>query len=373
MTWRLITDDAVSPTFGLAADETLARRVGTGDSPPTLRLYTYAPCALAGRFQTIEHEIHVDYCQTHGIPINRRPTGGGAIIMGEGQLGVALTIPGRQDDSYSRARELMAHFAAGIMRGLAELGIAADFQRKNDIEVNGRKIVGLGIYRAPSHGLLFHASILVSLDVPYMLRVLNTPFEKISDKEIAMVSARTTDICREVGTAVPLDTVRRHIANGYREAFSVELAPGTFTEAELAETARLEAEKYRRHDWVFQEIELPDTFGSAKVKTPAGLLDVRASLAGPTVKAVFIGGDFFAAENAIADLEASLRWHSSRPQAIAETLAAVYERRRSELNGIPLADLTAVVQTAVKNGRRADYKARSDPYGCFVTPGGQRV
>jgi biotin synthase len=34
----------------------------------------------------------------------------------------------------------MAHFAEGIMRGLGSLGISADFQRKNDIEVNGRKI-----------------------------------------------------------------------------------------------------------------------------------------------------------------------------------------------------------------------------------------
>ncbi|MFQ5418840.1 MAG: biotin/lipoate A/B protein ligase family protein [Anaerolineae bacterium] len=373
MKWRLITDDKVSDSFGLAADEALAQRVGKGESPPTLRLYTYRPCALVGRFQTIEHELHVDYCRNHNIPINRRPTGGGAIIMGEGQLGVALTIPGRKDDSYSRARELMAHFAGGVLRGLASLGIQADFQRKNDIEVNGRKMVGLGIYRAPSNGLLFHASILVNLDVPYMLKVLNTPFEKISDKEIAMVAARTTDVHREVGKAVPLDEIRRRVAAGYASAFDVTLESGDFTAAELDEISRLEAEKYLRRDWVYQDIEVPDTFGSAKVKTPAGLLDIRASLAGRTVKAVFIGGDFFASENAIADLEASLRWHSSKPAVVAATLAQVYERRQAELNGIPLADLTEVVQTAVKRATIAESKARSDPYGCFVTPEGTRV
>ncbi len=373
MEWRLITDDNVSDSFGLAADEALAQRVGLGQSPPTLRLYTYAPCALVGRFQTVAHELHGDYCQANDIPINRRPTGGGAIIMGEGQLGVALMIPGSKDDTYSRARELMAHFAAGVMRGLDSLGIEADFKRKNDIEVNGRKMVGLGIYRAPSNGLLFHASILVSLDVPYMLKVLNTPFEKISDKEIALVSARTTDIYREIGKTMPLDDVRQRLAAGYKAAFEATLVPGNFTPAEQEDIIQLEQEKYLTHDWVFQEIEVPDTFGSAKVKTPAGLLDIRASLAGRTVKAVFIGGDFFASENAIADLEASLRWHSSKPQAIAATLAKVYEQRQSELNGIPLVDLTEVVQTAVKKGTIAEYRVRSDPYGCFVTPEGARV
>src|SRR6266545_7600244 len=96
MDWRLITDDGVSASFGLAADEVLAQRVGAGTSIPTLRLYTYqSHCALIGRFQNVENEVRVQCCRANSIPINRRPTGGGAIIMGADQLGVALTLPGR--------------------------------------------------------------------------------------------------------------------------------------------------------------------------------------------------------------------------------------------------------------------------------------
>src|SRR5574341_130895 len=185
MDWRFITDDNVLASFGLAADEALAQRMGMYLSQPTLRLYTYrSHCALVGRFQNVENEVRVEYCRAHGITINRRPTGGGAILMGADQLGVALTIPGRGDDSYSHARELMGSFSEGLVRGLNELGVEARFRRKNDIEVNSKKLVGLGIYRAPSGGLLFHASLLVDLDIALMLNVLNTPFEKISDKEL---------------------------------------------------------------------------------------------------------------------------------------------------------------------------------------------
>jgi len=110
MDWRLITDDGVSASFGLAADDALTQRVGSNLSQPTLRLYTYQSyCALVGRFQNVENEIRVGYCRENGIAINRRPTGGGAIIMGADQLGVALTIPGHGDDSYSHARELMSY------------------------------------------------------------------------------------------------------------------------------------------------------------------------------------------------------------------------------------------------------------------------
>jgi lipoate-protein ligase A len=374
MEWRLITDDNVSDSFGLAADDALAQRVGMGESLPTLRLYTYdSYCALVGRFQTVDHEIHVDYCQAQDIAINRRPTGGGAIIMGKGQLGVALIMPGHHDDTYGRAREMMAQFSAGLLHGLNSLGISAEFKRKNDIEVNGRKIIGLGIYRAPSNGLLFHASLLVNLDVPFMLRVLNTPFEKISDKEISMVSARTTDVRRELGWEISLDEVRCCMAEGYAAAFDVSLIPGDFTVEERQDIDTLEKEKYRSRDWIYQTIEVPDTFGAAKVKTPAGLLDIRATLAGRIIKAVFIGGDFFASENAIADLEASLRWHSSENSAVIATLEKVYGQRRHELNGIPLEALTKTMQLAIKQATIAESRARSDPYGCFVTPEGSRV
>ena len=169
MVWRLLTRDGVAAACGLATDEVLARNVGGGLSPPTLRLYTYRPhVALVGRFQDAASEIHLDYAQRHDIQVNRRPTGGGAILMGPDQLGVALALPGREDGLGERARELMVRFSAGLVRGLADLGITAVFRGKNDLAVGGRKIAGLGIYRAPCGGLLFHASLLVDLDVKLM-------------------------------------------------------------------------------------------------------------------------------------------------------------------------------------------------------------
>ena len=369
--WRLITDDGVSASFGLAADECLAGRVGVGESEPTLRLYTYrSHCALVGRFQNLENEIHRAYCEAHSIMLNRRPTGGGAIIMGADQLGVALTIPGTGDDSYSRAREWMAQFSAGVVNGLQSLGLAATFRRKNDIEVNGRKIVGLGIYRAPLGGLLFHASMLVGLDIPFMLHVLKTPFEKISDKEIASVADRVTTVRREIGREIELNEVRGRVAEGYVAAFGVSLSPGGFTDDERRAIAALEHDKYLAAEWVNQTTAVPDTLGSAKVKTPGGLLDVRVTLAGNTVKAAFIGGDFFAAEGAIADLEASLRWHSAEPDAVALTLAHAYAKRTRDLTALPLDSLTQVVQQAIRRAQAAESAARADPYGCFVTPEG---
>lgn len=370
--WRLITDDNVSASFGLAADEALAQRVGLRQSPPTLRLYTYrSHCALVGRFQNVENEIRVEVCRANGIAINRRPTGGGAIIMGADQLGVALTIQGRGEDNYAQAREMMSRFSEGIVRGLNQLGVEAKFRRKNDIEVNGNKLVGLGVYRAPSGGLLFHASMLVDLDIELMLRVLNTPFEKISDKEIDTVAGRITTVRRETESNLSVDEVRRVIADGFAGAFDLNLlhADG-FTRDELDNIAKLENEKYLTDDWVYQTTSVPDSNGSAKIKTEAGLIDVSVTMAGGTIKAVFIGGDFFAEENAVADLEASLRWHSGQQDKLAATIGKIFQSRKGQFSGIQPEVMIEAVMKAVSRARVAESQMRADPYGCYVNPGG---
>ncbi|HEV2583681.1 MAG TPA: lipoate protein ligase C-terminal domain-containing protein, partial [Ktedonobacteraceae bacterium] len=130
----------------------------------------------------------------------------------------------------------------------------------------------------------------------------------------------------------------------------------------------LEKSKYLASEWVHQTTAIPDTFGSAKIKTTVGLLDVRATLAGNTIKAIFIGGDFFAAEGAVADLEARLRWHPASPERVQETLAAAYAERATQLNNLPLEALQEVIRQAVRDAQKAESAARADPYGCFVNP-----
>ena len=369
-TWRLLIEDGVDHATGLAADDALAGRVGQGLSGPILRLYTYRPCALVGRFQNVATEIRLEQCARRGMPVNRRPTGGGAITMGPDQLGVALILPGAGNDLYARARELMVRFSGGICRALAGLGIEASFRGKNDIEVGGRKIAGLGIYRHPAGGLLFHASLLVGLDVPLMLDVLSTPFEKISDKTIATVTARTSTVRGETGNDIALEAVRRRIAEGYSSVFGVRMEESAVSGEEHAALETLASEKYRRPEWVHQQVSLPDAFGTSRRKTPAGMLDVRVTLAGQTIKAVMLGGDFFAADGAVADLEARLRWHPGSPRAVEKTMRAAYTHHGPDLAALPMEDAIAAVQEAVLQAGQVGAQAQFSQYGCFVNPQG---
>ena len=368
MDWRFLQDDEATASFGLAADEAITRRQGAGQSPPTLRLYTYrSHCALVGRFQRVASEVQLDYCLANGIAVNRRPTGGGAIIMGADQLGVALMLPEQAEArSYDRTRELFQRFSGGVIGALASLGVPAEYRRKNDVEVRGRKVAGLGIYFDPAGGLLFHASLLVDLDIPLMLRVLRTPFEKISDKEIATVAERVTTLRRETGRALPVEEIRDLVRQAYSRSPGISFDAGEFTKEELAEIEALERERYRTREWLEGEPATPDAMGSATLKTEGGLLSAHLTLAGEVIKAVYLTGDFFCDERAIAGLERALRWHSSASEQVARTLEALREREGLFVPGVPTEAVVRVLERAVEAARRQEEQAVAK--GCFVNP-----
>lgn len=365
--WRYIADDAVTAAFGLAADEAVARRQGTGASPPTLRLYTYRPhCALVGRFQRLASEIDLAACERLGVEVNRRPTGGGAIIMGEGQLGIAIMTEAAGARSYDRTSELFRHFSAAITRALGGLGIEAEYRRKNDVEVGRRKIAGLGIAFDPAGGLLFHASLLVDLDIAFMLSVLRTPFAKISDKEIATVAERMTTVRREVGRPVAVGEVRERLRAAYGAALGVTLVPGDFTPDEREDIEALARERYASREWLDREPATPDATGSATVKTPGGLLTAHLTLAGDTIKAIYLSGDFFTDESVLAGMERALRWHPASAEAVTKTLDGLRERDGLGVPDVPSEAVGRAVEAAAEAARR--HEQHGVPKGCFVAP-----
>jgi lipoate-protein ligase A len=227
----------------------------------------------------------------------------------------------------------------------------------------------LGLHKTTTGGLLFHASLLVDLDVPYMLNVLKTPFEKISDKEISSVAERTTTIQRENLNPITLNKVRRTVLNGYKTAFGVNMELSDFSHEEMDEIRQLEKDKYMDSGWIFQSTDVTDAVGKSIIKTDGGLLDIHIVLAGRMIKSAYIGGDFFTSEHAIADLEQSLRWHSSQDKSLTETLTQVYERWSGDLANLPMESLIKGLMSAIQKAEIMARKHSSDPYGCFVTPG----
>jgi len=346
--WRFFVSDAVDAAEGLAFDEAMMLPYGRDRSepvPPSLRLYTYRPhCALVGRYQNLEDEVDLAYCAEHDVQVGRRPTGGGAIIMGPGQLGVAIADRAPASEA---PRESLRRYAEGVIAGLENLGITARFRSKNDLEVNGCKIAGLGLYRDPRGAILFHASVLVDLDIELMLTVLRIPGAKLSDKMVAHVGERVTTASRELQRHLTAAEVRLTFAEGVATTFGIDLQPRELDVEESLRLAELVRGRYGSREWMCQRSPRRDSRGSSLLKTPAGLLRIHVGVHGGVVKSAMVTGDYNTLPPGVARLEAALRWCKAEREQILETTVSALDA--GDL-GVPPTLVAEAVWTAARRG-----------------------
>jgi lipoate-protein ligase A len=342
--WRLLVDDGAGPAEGLALDEALMDRYSKGeaDRPPTLRLYSYkSHCALVGRYQNLGAELDLEACQRAGVPVNRRPTGGGAIIMGAGQLGVAYVDRAPVGQA---PRQIIERFSAALAAGLAHLGVAVSFAGKNDLEVGGRKIAGLGLYVDQSGGMLFHASVLADLDVELMVEVLRIPAAKLEGRACAAVKERITTVSAETGVGHVAASIRPAIASGFEETFGVSLVPDLPDALDNARAKALVASTYGTSQWLDEHSFSEDGAGSALLKTPAGLVRIYLSTHGDLVKSAMVVGDFNAMPPEVVAMESALSWRRLSTEAIT---SVVRGSGAADALGVPVGQVvTAVLEAA---------------------------
>lgn len=366
-TWRLLTDDGAGAAEGLATDEALMLEHRRGAEPScdaTLRLYTYrSHCALVGRFQSLADEVDLVAARRLGVQVGRRPTGGGAIIMGAGQLGVAVAT---RAPASTAPRELLERYAEGVTTGLGRLGVTATFRGKNDLQVGGRKIAGLGLHVDEHGALLFHASVLADLDVALMLRVLTIPGAKLSDKGIARVEERVTTVGREAGRAVATAEVRDAVAAGFADALGVGLRRGALTTAEAARREDLVDDRYSSDDWILQRTRLRDAHGTAVLKTPEGLVRIYIATHGSAVKSALVAGDFNAVPPRLRHLETALRWCTATRERVGELTDRTL--RDEDLGVPPAAVAEAIWEATARAMERASGAHPVRPEGSCYFP-----
>ena len=361
-TWRYLDDDNVSGPEGLACDEFLVKR-SAGSGETALRLYTYRSyAALVGRFQDPRAELDLDYCGKKGYDVSRRPTGGGAIIMGSDQLGVALTLSTASSVSPATRREMFQSFGSGVLAGLKLLGIAAELGSRNDIAVGGRKVAGQGVLEHESGALLYHCSICIGLDFEEMLRILKLPAVKLGKAGADAARRRMTTLRDQLGRDVTLGETREALRAGFCSHFGVETARRLLDEDEKREVKRLATEVYASEKWIFRRTPSPDMTGEGAVRGRDGVVQAYVTLAGRNIKDVALTGDFFAGPASVAAVEDKLRWVRAEKEPVAEAIAVGLSGAREE--EMDVGSLAEAVMKAVTNARERVKGGES--YSCFI-------
>lgn len=338
----------LSSAEGLAGDEALALSVAQGSAPPTLRLYSYRPSAIVGRYQNLTDAVNLDECRARGHEWNRRHTGGGTVLMGPDQVAVALVVPERGRQTPGTVRQHFHFFADLLADALGHFGVRASLEGKNDLQVEGRKIAGLAISQDIDGVAFFHCSLLLDFDVALMVQVLNLPTRDLDDRGQSCFSQRMTTVHAHA-PSVTFDEMKREIVRAAGERLG-PVEPGAWLADERDALERLRRERYESDAWIYSSRVMRRWTGTAECKTPGGNLRVYVDRTGGVLDAVLITGDYFCRSLEIAALEANLRGVPARPDAIRTSLGEHHCATIYRVETARLADLIA--QAASVTGPR---------------------
>ncbi|HET90064.1 MAG TPA: lipoate--protein ligase family protein [Chloroflexi bacterium] len=257
-TWRLLHSAPADGPINMAVDEAILRAVGAELSPPTLRLYAWAPpCLSLGRAQQAA-DVNREELEAAGFDLVRRPTGGKAILHAD-ELTYSVVAPRGEPRVAGDIVESYRILSTGLVRGLERLGIAgivADRQavRQGDgpvcfevasdyeITVGGRKLVGSAQMRAQGI-VLQHGALPLHGDVARICPLLTARPDPVR------VRARTATVEQALGRSISWEEAAQALAAGFAEALNLELAAGHLSDQERAWAEELRAQKYAAPTW----------------------------------------------------------------------------------------------------------------------------
>ncbi|MEW6533808.1 MAG: DUF116 domain-containing protein [Thermodesulfobacteriota bacterium] len=350
--FRLLDIGHLTAAENMALDQIILEEVAEKKSPPTIRFLQFSPpAALVGYHQDVDLEIRADYCRTHGIDINRRITGGGAIFFQESALGWELF--GVQGDAPFRDsfEAILYRICAVAAAGLSRLGISARFRPRNDIEVNGRKISGTGGVTI-SGGFMFQGTVLVANEVEQFLKALRVPVEKLKKREIESLMER---ICFLSDLLHPTPSVRElkdALVAEFASGLGIQLIPGSLTAREKCRLGE-ECGFYKSPAWI-RARSRPEHEGEPTrsiTQTDAGTMRIHlwASPGGKRVRQALIAGDFFTAPaRLVHDLEASLVGQPFQKEALEQAVLSFLSSTDGQFLGIEHEQVSQAVGMAAE-------------------------
>ena len=246
---RILFTGLNSAFFNMGLDEAILESVAAGSCPPTLRFYGWTPSAISlGYFQGIHEEVDTQACREKGVDIVRRITGGGAVFH-DTEVTYSIVIPEGHRLAPDSITDSYAILCAGIVEGLAILGVGSEFVPINDIVSAGRKISGNAQTRKKGC-LLQHGTILLDVDEEKMFSLLMVPKEKAKGKLIEDVKARVGSLSAILGRPVGFTETASALEEGFVSALGLDPVREEPKEEELALAHRLAEEKFSRSWWV---------------------------------------------------------------------------------------------------------------------------
>ena len=279
---KTILNDSKDPTFNLALEEYVLKELDTSED--IVMLWQNANSVIVGRNQNTYQEVNARVVEAHDVKVVRRITGGGAVYHDLGNLNFSFVTKSSKDNINNYKK-----FTDPVIKALNELGVPAEFQGRNDIVVDGKKISG-NAQAWYKDKMLHHGTILFDANLDFVAKVLNVKQDKIQSKGIKSNRARVTNILPLLSKKMNMETFKNYLLEKLL-GHKVELSDIIKLENKVLDSIfKLQDEKYSKHDWNYGES--PSSSNIKEMRFPAGKIEMHFDLVKSFVRNLKIFGDF---------------------------------------------------------------------------------
>jgi|GEM_PF-2373627 len=193
-----------------------------------------------GYFQDAEEQVDLEYCARNGLAVIRREQGGGAVLVDDGQVFVQWifdpkSLPWRVQDRFRL-------FAQPMIEVLRSYGLDARYVEPNDIQVEGKKIAGLGAATI-GHAEIVTGNFIFHFDCGLMAQILQAPSEAFRQRFRQRVQQKMTALSMWMQRLPPWPELRQRYLGAVQRLWPrARLECGAFTEEERTVMRQLDKE-----------------------------------------------------------------------------------------------------------------------------------
>ncbi len=303
------------PRINLAIEEYALKQMDV-EKDSYLLFYINEPSIIIGRNQNTAEEINTKFVDENGIHVVRRLSGGGAVYHDLGNLNFSFLT---KDDGESFRN--FQKFTEPVTEALAQLGVDAKLEGRNDILVDGKKISGNAQFA--TNGRMFsHGTLMFDTEIERVVQALNVSKEKIESKGIKSIRSRVANIKDYLPAQHQQMTIEQ-----LRHAILVSVFGGEeniqyvdLTEEDWANIYALSEKRYQNWDWNYGKS--PKFNMKHSHRFPVGTVDVRLQVRRGAIEDVHIYGDFFGVGEVDA-IEEALKGTDYRREAIEQSLQSL--------------------------------------------------
>jgi lipoate-protein ligase A len=296
--------------FNMALEEYIFDRLPRSDE--YFMLWRNDNAVVVGAYQNTAEEINAQYVREHGISVVRRLSGGGTMYQDLGNLNFTFVV--NQD----KARNLdFSIFIDPVVRALAQMGIKAEHNSRNDITIEGKKISGNSQYNKWGR-TMHHGTLLFNSDLSVVGKALNVKADKIASKSIKSVRSRVTNIIDYLNESITMDDFKRMLL---KKMFSANaLVPYSLSEEDIKEVMLLRNGKYASWEWNYGKN--PPYNVRKERRFEFGGVTLMMEVKHGAIQTIGFSGDFFGNGN-IEELSSALLGITLHAQAIDNALSSI--------------------------------------------------